>query len=60
MCCSKQSTEQHADTSNDNIGNSKERVAATHDGTSTDQDGFGAIVDSHGEICGKRLSIGTR
>jgi len=45
MCGGEQSAEEDANTSNDNIGNAKERVPAAHDGASTDEDGLGAVVD---------------
>lgn len=38
VCCSEQSTKQDTDTSYDNIGDPKERIASTHDSASTDQD----------------------
>lgn len=57
---SEQSTEKHAHTGNDDIGNSKKGVAATHDSSRTDQDGFSAAINSHGEVCGKEVSSGGR
>ena len=50
MCGGEQSAQKHADSCYDDIGNSKERVAATHDSTSTEQDRLGPVVDVDGEI----------
>lgn len=60
MCSCKQSTQKDADTGNDNIGNPKEGIPATHDSAGTDQDGFGAIVDGDGKVFGKGVSSLTR
>lgn len=50
MGCREQGTKNNADTSNYNVCNAEERILATHDGASTEEDGFCAVVFVNGEI----------
>jgi hypothetical protein len=50
VCCSEQGTENNADTSDYDVCNAEERITATHNGASTEEDGFCAVIEVDGEI----------
>lgn len=46
----KDGAEQDADTTNNDVGDAEERVAATHNRTGSYDDGLGALVFLSGEV----------
>lgn len=50
VSCGEQGTKDNADTSDHDVCNAEERIAATHDGASTQEDGFCAVIDVDREV----------
>jgi len=49
--CCEQCSEHNADAAYHDIGNTKERISASHDCASGKQDGFRSVVNAYGEVC---------
>lgn len=56
MGCGKERTQEDADTADNDIGNAQERVPATHDSASGDEDRFRAVVNGDWKVF-ERVSI---
>lgn len=50
MGCGEQSAQDNADAGDHNVCNAEERIATTHDGTSTQEDGLCTAVNGDGEV----------
>jgi hypothetical protein len=50
MGCGEQSSQNNADTGDHNVCNAEERIATTHNGAGTQEDGFCAAVDGDREV----------